>query len=41
VLADDASDLCYVKDCARGIALLQLARGVADYSAWLRAGHEL
>ena len=58
--ADDGFDMCYVKDCARAIALLQLAprlshrtykvaagyqpaydtqSAVADYLAWLRAGH--
>ncbi|MCL2394364.1 MAG: NAD(P)-dependent oxidoreductase [Acidimicrobiaceae bacterium] len=26
--ADDGGDMCYVKDCARGIALLQLADGL-------------
>ncbi|MEU6713407.1 hypothetical protein ABZ897_18145 [Nonomuraea sp. NPDC046802] len=48
--AGDGIDLCYVKDCARAIALLHLTdrlahrtydteRAVADYLAWLRAGN--
>ena len=39
VYADDGSDLCYVADCARAIALLQCAQPLHHSTYNIGAGH--